>query len=173
MMNDTNKTNLLMIGMPGAGKSTVGVLLAKEVSLNFLDVDVFMQGHESRRLQEIIDNDGIDIFMTLEEKYLKEINVDHHVISTGGSAIYSDSGIKHLQQTSTIIYLSINLDTLKERLGDFSTRGVVIKPGQTFLDLYKERCTLYNQAADLVIDCNGKTQDQIVHEIKKVLKLKN
>ena len=159
-----------MVGMPGAGKSTVGVLLAKEMSMNFLDVDVFIQGHEGIRLQDIIDNDGIDIFKELEEKYLKDIDVSNFVVSTGGSAIYSVAGINHLKETSVIIYLSINLDTLKERLGDFSTRGVVIKPGQTFLDLYEERCILYGDAADLTIDCNGKTQDEIVVEIRERLK---
>ena len=168
-MSFFGKTNLLMVGMPGAGKSTVGVLLAKDMSMNFLDVDVYIQGHEGRRLQDIIDNDGIDIFKELEEKYLMDINVDKYVISTGGSAIYSEKGINHLKETSVVIYLSINLETLKERLGDFSTRGVVIKPGQTFLDLYEERCKLYSAAADLVIDCNGKTQDEIVAEIRSSL----
>ncbi len=165
-MSYFGKTNLVMVGMPGAGKSTVGVLLAKDMSMNFLDVDVFIQGHEGRRLQDIIDNDGIDIFKELEEKYLKDINVNNFIVSTGGSAIYCKEGIDHLKETGVIIYLSINLDTLKERLGDFSTRGVVIKPGQTFLDLYEERCALYQKAADMVIDCNGKTQDEIVSEIR-------
>ena len=157
--------------MPGAGKSTVGVLLAKDMSMNFLDVDVYIQGHESRRLQDIIDNDGIDTFKELEEKYLMDINVASYIISTGGSAIYSKEGIDHLKQTSVVVYLSINLETLKERLGDFSTRGVVIKPGQTFLDLYEERCKLYTEAADLTLDCNGKTQDEIVTEIRQTLKI--
>lgn len=157
--------------MPGAGKSTVGVLLAKDMSMNFLDVDVYIQGHEGRRLQDIIDNDGIDTFKELEEKYLRDINVSSYIISTGGSAIYSKSGIDHLKQTSVVVYLSINLETLKERLGDFSTRGVVIKPGQTFLDLYEERCKLYTEAADLTLDCNGKTQDEIVAEIRSTLKI--
>ena len=170
-MSYFGKTNILMIGMPGAGKSTVGVLLAKDMSMNFLDVDVYIQGHEGRRLQDIIDNDGIDVFKELEEKYLMDINVDKYVISTGGSAIYSEAGISHLKQSSVVVYLSINLETLKERLGDFSTRGVVIKPGQTFLDLYEERCKLYSAAADLVLDCNGKTQDEIVAEIRSSLKI--
>jgi len=169
-MSYFGKTNIVMVGMPGAGKSTVGVLLAKEMSMNFLDVDVFIQGHEGRRLQDIIDNDGIDVFKHLEDKYLGEISVNSYIISTGGSAIYSTDGINHLKERGVVIYLSINLDTLKERLGDFSTRGVVIKPGQTFLDLYEERCKLYKASADLEIDCNGKTQDEIVEEIRKCLK---
>jgi shikimate kinase len=168
-MSFFGKTNIVMVGMPGAGKSTVGVLLAKDISMNFMDVDVFIQGHESRRLQDIIDNDGIDVFKELEEKYLKDINVNSYIISTGGSAIYSQSGIAHLKEHGVVVYLSINLETLKVRLGDFSTRGVVIKPGQTFLDLYEERCKLYTAAADIIIDCNGKTQEQIVAEIRKIL----
>jgi len=170
-MSFFGKTNILLVGMPGAGKSTVGVLLAKDMSMNFLDVDVYIQGHESRRLQDIIDNDGIDTFKELEEKYLRDINVSSYTISTGGSAIYSKPGIDHLKQTSVVVYLSINLETLKERLGDFSTRGVVIKPGQTFLDLYEERCKLYTEAADLTLDCNGKSQDEIVAEIRSTLKI--
>ena len=170
-MSFFGKTNILLVGMPGAGKSTVGVLLAKDMSMNFLDVDVYIQGHESRRLQDIIDNDGIDTFKELEEKYLRDINVSSYIISTGGSAIYSKPGIDHLKQTSVVVYLSINLETLKERLGDFSTRGVVIKPGQTFLDLYEERCKLYTEAADLTLDCNGKSQDEIVAEIRSTLKI--
>ena len=170
-MSFFGKTNILLVGMPGAGKSTVGVLLAKDMSMNFLDVDVYIQGHEGRRLQDIIDNDGIDTFKELEEKYLMDINVSSYIISTGGSAIYSKTGIDHLKNTSVVVYLSINLETLKERLGDFSTRGVVIKPGQTFLDLYEERCKLYTEAADLTLDCNGKTQDEIVAEIRATLKI--
>ena len=168
-MSYFGKTNIVMVGMPGAGKSTIGVLLAKEMSMNFLDVDVFIQGYEGRRLQDIIDHDGIDIFKVLEEKYLGEINVNGHIISTGGSAIYSKVGIDHLKERGVVIYLNINMDTLKERLGDFSTRGVVIKKGQTFLDLCQERCRLYKEAADIEIDANGKTQDEIVCEIKKML----
>ena len=168
-MSYFGKTNIVMVGMPGAGKSTIGVLLAKDMSLNFMDVDVFIQGHEGRKLQDIIDNDGIEIFKKLEEKYLMDINVSSYIISTGGSAIYCTNGIDHLKQTSIIVYLNINLETLKERLGDFSTRGVVMKEGQTFVDLYEERCTLYAGAADIEIDCNGKTMEEIVAEIKSSL----
>jgi shikimate kinase len=168
-MSYFGKTNILMVGMPGAGKSTIGVLLAKDMSMNFMDVDVFIQGHEGRKLQDIIDNDGIDIFKKLEEKYLMEIDVNGHIISTGGSAIYCTNGINYLKQSCVIVYLDINLETLKERLGDFSTRGVVIKEGQTFMDLYKERCKLYKAAADIAIDCNDKTMEDIVTEIKTAL----
>ena len=168
-MSYFGKTNIVMVGMPGAGKSTIGLLLAKDMSLNFLDVDVFIQGHEGRRLQDIIDNDGIEVFKKLEEKYLMDINVDSHIISTGGSAIYCINGIDHLKHTSVVVYLNINLETLKERLGDFSTRGVVIKEGQTFLDLYNQRCELYSAAADIEIDCNDKSMEEIVSEIRKSL----
>ncbi|MCH2207695.1 MAG: shikimate kinase [Lentisphaerales bacterium] len=168
-MSYFGKTNIVMVGMPGAGKSTIGVLLAKDMSMNFMDVDVFIQGHEGRRLQDIIDNDGIDTFKKLEEKYLMDIDVNSYIVSTGGSAIYCKNGIDHLKQNGVIVYLDINMDTLKERLGDFSTRGVVIKEGQTFLDLYKERCTLYSAAADITIDCIEKCMEKIVEEIKTAL----
>lgn len=159
------KSNVVMVGMPGAGKSTIGVLLAKETSFDFLDVDVYIQGQEHRRLQEIIDVEGIDVFKGLEEKYLCQIDVDGVVISTGGSAIYSKKGIQALSQKGLVIFLKINMQTLEERLGDFSTRGVVIAPGQTFEDLFAERNKLYSEAADIVIECDGKTQDELVVEI--------
>ena len=159
------KSNVVMVGMPGAGKSTIGVLLAKETSFDFLDVDVYIQGKEHRRLQEIIDVDGIDVFKALEEKYLCQIDEDGVVVSTGGSAIYSQKGISSLAQKGLVIFLKINMATLTERLGDFSARGVVMKEGQTFEDLFIERNKLYSAAADVVIECDGKTQDQIVNEI--------
>ncbi|MCM8530579.1 MAG: shikimate kinase [Lentisphaeraceae bacterium] len=168
-MSYFGKTNVVMVGMPGAGKSTIGLLLAKDMSLNFMDVDVFIQGHEGRQLQDIIDNDGIETFKKLEEKYLMDIDVCSYIISTGGSAIYCKNGIEHLKQTSVVVYLNINLETLKERIGDFSTRGVVIKEGQTFMGLYEERCHLYAAAADVEIDCNGKSMEEIVGEIRKAL----
>ncbi|MDD7984828.1 shikimate kinase [Lentisphaera marina] len=161
----SGKSNIVMVGMPGAGKSTIGVLLAKETSFDFLDVDVYIQGQEHRRLQEIIDLEGIDVFKGLEEKYLCQIDVDGVVVSTGGSAIYSQKGISALSQKGLVIFLKINMQTLEERLGDFSTRGVVIAPGQTFEDLFAERNKLYSEAADLVIECDGKTQDELVDEI--------
>jgi shikimate kinase len=160
-----NKENLVMVGMPGAGKSTIGVLLAKETSFDFLDVDVYIQGQEHRRLQEIIDVEGIDTFKKLEEKHLCKIDVDGVVVSTGGSAIYSNKGIASLKNKGLVIFLKINMETLEERLGDFSTRGVVIAPGQTFEDLFAERNKLYAAAADIVIKCDGKSQDELVKEI--------
>jgi len=161
------KENVVMVGMPGAGKSTIGVLLAKETSFDFLDVDVYIQGQEHRRLQEIIDVEGIGVFKELEEKYLCEIDVNGVVVSTGGSAIYSKKGINSLKKKGLVIFLKINMKTLEERLGDFSTRGVVIAPGQTFEDLFAERNKLYGEAADLIIECDGKTQDELVEEIAK------
>jgi shikimate kinase len=161
----SGKSNIVMVGMPGAGKSTIGVLLAKETSFDFLDVDVYIQGQEHRRLQEIIDVEGIDVFKQLEEKYLCQIDADEMVISTGGSAIYSKKGIDALSQKGLVIFLKINMQTLEDRLGDFSTRGVVIAEGQTFEDLFAERNQLYGEAADLIIECDGKTQDELVDEI--------
>ena len=154
-----------MVGMPGAGKSTIGVLLAKETSLKFLDVDVYMQGCESRRLQDIIDKEGIVYFKELEEICLTTLDLTHHVISTGGSAIYSTKGIAHLKKTSVCIFLKVSLKTLEKRLGDFSTRGVVIQEGQSFEDLFNERNRLYSEAADLIVECDEKTQEEITLEI--------
>jgi shikimate kinase len=159
------KTNVVMVGMPGAGKSTIGVLLAKEMSLDFLDVDVYMQGREGRRLQDIIDNEGIEFFSEMEDRYLQEISVMDTIISTGGSAIYAVDGMKHLKRRGVVIFLKINMKTLEERLGDFSTRGVVMRAGQTFEQLFQERNKLYSAEADEVIECDGKNQETLVKEI--------
>ena len=159
------KTNLVMVGMPAAGKSTIGVLLAKEMSLDFLDVDVYMQGQEGRRLQEIIDNDGIEIFSKMEDAYLQKINVSDTIISTGGSAIYARDGMKSLKRRGVVVFLKINMKTLEERLGDFSSRGVVMREDQTFEDLFIERNKLYAAEADEVIECDGKSQEVLVKEI--------
>ena len=159
------KTNVVMVGMPGAGKSTIGVLLAKEMTLDFLDVDVYMQGREGRRLQEIIDTDGIETFAKMEDRYLQEISVMDTIVSTGGSAIYAREGMKHLKRRGVVIFLKINMKTLEERLGDFSSRGVVMRDGQTFEGLFQERNTLYAAEADEVIECDGKNQETLVQEI--------
>ena len=159
------KCNVVMVGMPGAGKSTIGVLLAKETSLDFIDVDVHMQGQEGRRLQDIIDTEGISFFKKMEDRYLSEMDVENMVVSTGGSAIYSKAGMTNLKKKGVVIFLKISIAELEARLGDFSTRGVVMREGQTFEDLFRERNALYSAEADLIIDCDGKGMEELVNEI--------
>lgn len=166
----TDSQNIVLIGMPGVGKSTVGVLLAKETRRSFVDVDVLIQAGEGRTLQDIIDNDGGQAFLAIEQRYLLNLNLRAHVIATGGSAVYSDAAMAALRSTGPAVYLELPLELLERRLENQATRGIVIANGQTLGDLYAQRTLLYRKFADWTIDCTGKTQDQIVAAIVKALR---
>lgn len=157
--------NIVLIGMPGAGKSTVGVLLAKEMSRSFIDVDVIIQAAEGRRLQEIIDTDGLEAFRELEEEYLLSVKLLGYIIATGGSAVYSHAGMTQLGRNGRIVYLQLPLEQLERRLTNLDSRGVAMAPHQTLRSLYEERRPLYERYADQTVNCSGKTQEQIVQEI--------
>lgn len=161
--------NLVLIGMPGVGKSTIGVLLAKAANRNFLDTDVHIQSCEGRSLQEIIDADGPDAFCRLEERHVLEINVCGHVIATGGSVVYSDRAMGHLKTSGPAIHLYLPPDLLRRRLEDLNTRGVVIRPGEALEQLYEERLPLYRRYADVTVDCTGKTHEQVVAEVLRYI----
>lgn len=160
--------NVVLIGMPGSGKSTIGVVLAKVLGYEFLDTDLLIQKREHRKLSRIIAEQGIEKFLEIENDVLKSINADHHVIATGGSAIYGKEGMEHLKETGTVLYLKIGYKELCERLGDLTARGVVLKKGQSFEELYKERIPLYESYADIVIDEKNKHIRQIVDEIAEM-----
>ena len=162
--------NLILVGMPGAGKSTIGILLAKELSKDFVDADVVIQAKEGRRLQDIINTDGLDHFKVIEEKHQSEMNFQNHIIATGGSACYYPAAMDHLKENGRIIFLDITLAALCDRIKDFATRGIAMKEGQTFADLYNEREPLYERIADITIDCSGKNQEVIIAEIVNILK---
>lgn len=159
------KNNIILIGMPGSGKSTVGVVLAKQMSKDFLDTDVLIQTREGRSLQEIVDNDGHMVLRDIEEKVLLSIEANNQVISTGGSAAYSDPAMQHLRQNGIVIFLHADLDTLRERIENYETRGLAKKPEQSFEDLFEERYTLYTKYADIVVESSGFTQEQVCAEI--------
>lgn len=143
--------NITLIGMPGAGKSTAGIVLAKVMGYDFIDSDLLIQKAEGRLLWEILEQDGIDVFNQIEEEVNSRIQVNHSVISTGGSAVYSEKAMLHLKSISTVVYLKVSYEGLKQRLGDLNRRGVVLKPGQTLWDLYQERVPLYEKYADVTI----------------------
>jgi shikimate kinase len=164
-MTPSSQRNLVLIGMPGAGKSTVGVLLAKATSREFMDTDVLIQAREGRLLQHIVDSDGMKAFCRIEEQYLLDIQVRSFVIATGGSVIYSEAAMEHLQKNGLLIYLNLPLKELCLRLDNLATRGVVIPPGQSMTALYQQRTLLYQRWADLTINATGKNQDQVVTEI--------
>ena len=162
-------SNLVLIGMPGSGKSTIGIILAKRTSHDFIDTDVLIQHVEHRSLQDILDQEGYLRLREIEASVLQGINVENHVISTGGSAVYSDAAMQHLRKHGSCIYLDVSVATLRQRITDYETRGIAKRPDQSFADLFRERTLLYRQYADLVIDGDSMTQDQICDAIIKQL----
>jgi len=154
--------NIVLIGMAGAGKSTVGVLLAKALSRTFIDTDLLIQAAEGRRLQEILDRDGIEAFRRLEEKHLLGLSARGAVIATGGSVVYSARAMAHLKDNGVAVYLYLPVDALERRVTNLDSRGIVMAPGQTFAELYRERQPLYEKYADLTIDCSGLGHDAVV-----------
>lgn len=157
--------NLILIGMPGSGKSTVGVILAKQLTRPFLDTDILIQLVEKRSLQDIIDNDGYLALRRIEEQVLLDVACDHHVIATGGSAAYSDKAMTHLRTNGIVIFLDASLHTLNRRIHNYQTRGLAKRPDQSFSDLFKERFDLYSRYADMSIDSNDRSQDEVCDEI--------
>ena len=155
----------MLIGMPGAGKSTVGVVLAKNLGMSFMDSDLVIQEHEGRKLHELIEQFGIDGFIEIEERINASLDVKNSIIATGGSVVYGEKAMKHLNEIGTVWYLKLSYETIADRLGDLEQRGVVLKKGQTLKDLYEERIPLYEKYAGLTIDCENKTIREIVSEI--------
>jgi len=154
-------SNIVLIGMPGAGKSTVGVILAKHTARDFIDTDVMIQAAEGRPLQEIVDADGCMALRRIEERVLLSLQARNHVVATGGSAVYSAPAMEHLRRDAAIVFLQVGPETLRERLSDFATRGIARRPDQTFEDLYEERLALYRKYADMTVDCDRLTHEQV------------
>ena len=149
------KKNIVLIGMPGAGKSTVGVVLAKRLGYRFLDSDLVIQEQTKKLLHELITEHGVDGFLRIEEE----------IIATGGSVIYGEKAMEHLREIGCVVYLKLSYEEIEERLGDLTARGVALKDGQTLRDLYNERCPLYEKYAHVVQECDGKLVRQIVEEL--------
>ena len=166
---ELKKQNLILIGMPGAGKSTIGVLLAKRLGVSFLDSDILMQTGEGSYLQETIAAHGIDGFRSIEEGYLLSVPPDCGVVATGGSAVYSEKAMAHLRSLGPAVYLKIGLAALMDRLGNLDERGVLRMPGQTIDMLYDERCPLYERFADITVSTAGMTPDQVVVQVLRQL----
>ena len=164
MMTQTH-SNLVLIGMPGSGKSTVGVILAKKTSRDFVDTDVLIQTSQKRTLQDIVDTDGYAVLRKIEEEALLGLFMQNHVIATGGSAVYSDQAMTHLKSDGILIFLDVDLATLESRVRDFSTRGIARRPDQSFAELFDERFALYTKHADITIKCDGMTQEQVCERL--------
>ncbi len=163
-MPDDPGKNLILIGMPGAGKSTVGVILAKKTARGFIDTDLLIQTSQNKSLQEIVDQHGYRRLREIEEKVLLNIEKKNHVIATGGSAVYSKRAMQHLKKNGLIIFLDVELDELEKRVGNYQNRGIAKKENQSFAALYEERMKLYQQEADLTIQCRGLTPEMICEQ---------
>ena len=161
--------NVILIGMPGCGKSTVGVVLAKTLNYSFLDADLLIQEQTGKRLQQIIDYDGLDKFYEIEERVLSGIRCDRTVIATGGSAIYYPAAMEHLKELGAVVYIQLTCENVKKRLGNLASRGVAGAKDKTVEQLYAERVPLYEQYADFIVDCNEGSltdnMDKIAHQI--------
>ncbi len=164
------RSNIVLIGMPGAGKSTVGVVLAKQTSRGFVDTDVLIQTSQCRTLQEIVDMDGYAALRNIEERMLLGLSVRNHVIATGGSAVYSELSMRYLRSDGAVVFLDVDLSILESRIHDFKTRGLAKRPDQSFADLFRERLLLYIKYADITIRCAGLNQEDICAKIIKEVK---
>lgn len=158
-----------MTGMPGAGKSTVGVVLAKRLGYRFVDSDLVIQERYGKLLHEIIEEKGVEGFLKIENEVNASLELNQAVIATGGSAVYGQEAMRHLKSIGTVIYLDLPYEEIRERLGDLNARGVVLHPGQTLSGLYEERAPLYEKYADMTIDCHEKSLRQLVLEIAEKL----
>lgn len=162
--------NIVLIGMPGAGKSTIGVVLAKNLGMAFIDSDIVIQQVENKKLHELIDEHGQEGFLEIEDRVNASLNPKSAVIATGGSVVYGEKAMKHLGEIALVCYLKLSYESIKDRLGDLHERGVVLKDGQTLKDLYEERVPLYEKYANLTVDCENKNIREIVMEIAKRVK---
>lgn len=165
--------NITLIGMPGAGKSTTGIILAKTMSMGFLDSDILIQINRGKSLQSILDETGYINLRKIEEEEILKINISGNIIATGGSAVYSKRAMEHLQTISKIVFLHVDLNELIRRIGNFDSRGIAKAENQTFLDLFNERETLYRKYAQITIDAASVTQDEAARKIaEKINNLK-
>lgn len=162
--------NIVLIGMSGAGKSTLGVLLAKALGMDYVDTDIVIQQHEGRLLQEIINQDGIEKFMEVEEKIVSDLQLHNSIIATGGSVIYSERAMNALKQGGQIIYLHVPYEEINRRLLNIATRGLVIKKGNSLKDVYEERVPLYMKYSDKIFEGTNKDIEHCVSEIIEKIK---
>ncbi|MDN3640594.1 shikimate kinase [Simiduia curdlanivorans] len=161
--------SIILIGMPGAGKSTIGVVLAKELAKDFIDTDVLIQVREKQTLQEIMDASDYLNLRRIEEEVLLETDLPNHVIATGGSAVYGDAGMQHLKTYGPVVFLSVSLNELRRRIHNYESRGIARRPDQSFDDVFAERNRLYREYADIVVECDGLNQAEVIESLRAQL----
>ncbi|TKB27639.1 shikimate kinase [Desulfopila sp. IMCC35006] len=159
------KSNIILIGMPGSGKSTVGVILAKMLAKRYLDTDILIQNIEKRSLQDIVDKEGHMALREIEQRVLLGVHCRNHIVSTGGSAAYSEPAMMHLKRDGIIVFLDADLPALEQRIHNYQTRGLAKRPEQSFQDLFNERLALYEKYADITVESSTLTQDQVCDAI--------
>ena len=157
--------NIVLIGMPGAGKSTAGVILAKTLRRNFIDTDILLQERSGRLLQDIIDTDGPDAFRKLEEETILSLHCRNTVIATGGSVVFSGRAMEHLRKDGVVVYLKVSFGTMERRLRNIRTRGIVLSRGETLREMYDERVPLYELYADITVSCSGEDFETVVGRV--------
>lgn len=162
--------NIVLIGMPGSGKSTLGVLLAKAVGYSFVDTDLIISRMAKKPLQKILDEDGLDVFLELEEKVGRELDCDFTVIATGGSMVMSDMAMQNLKSHGKVIYIDVPLDEIKHRVTNITTRGIAFRKGDTLDDVYRERTPLYEKYADITVKFSDGTIENTVEKIVNKLR---
>ena len=164
------KTNIILIGMPGCGKSTCGVLLAKLMLKSFLDTDLLIQQNEGKKLQDIINEKGNDYFKKCENDSVVTLYAQNCVIATGGSMVYNEEAMKHLNELGYVVYLRLGFNSMKKRIHNLATRGILLKEGYTLEDMYNERAPLYEKYADITVNCDRNSINDTVEAIIKNLK---
>lgn len=158
-------TNIVLIGMPGAGKSTVGVILAKAMKKKFVDTDLLIQEETGRHLQEILDTDGPAAFRKIEEETVLSHSFRNTVIATGGSVVLGERAMEHLMRGSAVVYLEVPFPEIEKRLSNITTRGIVLEKGQSLRTIYDQRVPLYEKYADITVNCSGHDFERVVAKI--------
>lgn len=163
------RRSVILIGMPGAGKSTLGILLAKELGLGFLDTDVAIQVREQRSLQDILESEGYLTLRSVEESVLLETDCHGQVVATGGSAVYSEKGMAYLKSCGPVVYLDVPLSELRRRIHNYETRGIARRPDQSFESLFEERRALYLKYADITVTCDQLAPGEVIGQVVTAL----
>lgn len=161
--------NIILIGMPGSGKSSVGVVLAKALGMDFLDVDLLIQAREGALLQNILDSRGVEAFLDVEGQVIRSVSCANTVIAPGGSCVCRDDAMEHLGELGTVVYLRLSLPEVIQRICDLDSRGIALQPGQTLADVYEYRVPRYERWADITVDADGQTLLQTIEAVKRAL----